>query len=218
MLRIQAPAIITQSENIFTWYLPNFLLRGSLSSTCTPVHFKGLHQQQNGDKTERKISWLYCSKATSNFFHRPEHSIGILFHAKSKWKAQQKQIIHDFTRGDNNNYRSQNSSPFFCIPPSTCLRLIFKTIWFLAKYFCFGICKVSFLLLWWLIVGNAAAKGTTNLQTNTCKINLISSESFLFALEIFHLIELLCWAFCTAWLNRQITAAQNCSFTYPVPN
>lgn len=116
MLRIQAPAIITQCENIVTWYVPNLLLHSSLRSTRTCVRFRGLHQQQNGDKTERKTSWLYCSRATPTLLHRPEHSIGTLFHAKSKWKAQQKQIIHDFTKGDNNNYGSQNSSPFIVFP------------------------------------------------------------------------------------------------------
>lgn len=112
MVRIQAPQAITQCENILKWYLQNFLLYSSLHTTCTYVHFKGLHYLENWDKTERKISWLYCSKETLNSLHSPQHSIRILFHAKSKWKAQQKQIIHDFTRGDNNNYRSQNSSLF----------------------------------------------------------------------------------------------------------
>lgn len=45
-----------------------------------------------------------------------------------------------------------------CISPYMHLHLIFNIIWFLAKYFCFGICKSSFLLLLWLIVGNAAVK------------------------------------------------------------
>jgi len=97
MLRIQAPVTIIKCENTFTRYLQNFLLYSSLPSTCTYVHFKGLHQLENRDKTEKKPSCSYCSKQILNSFPSPQHPIRILFSAKSKWKAQQKKILHYFT-------------------------------------------------------------------------------------------------------------------------
>lgn len=55
---------------------------------------------------ERENFPNYFSKETLSFLHNPKHSVGISFYARSRWNAQQKQIIHGIPRGDNNNYRS----------------------------------------------------------------------------------------------------------------
>lgn len=108
--------------------------------------------------------------------------------------------LFTFTRGDNNNYRSKKFFFFYVFPPSMHLYLIFKVICFLAKYFCFGIFKFSFLLLLLIIVGNAAVKqnGQPTSRQLCAKLTSFPQSHLFLPQKFFTLLEHLCLVFCTA--------------------
>lgn len=83
--------------------------------------------------------------------------------------------------------------PFNAFLPSMHLHLIFWITLFLAnnKYKSFVLVfqvLIFVVVLTYCVQCRSKTKWITNFQTNIFRINLISIESFLFALEIFHLI------------------------------
>lgn len=151
MLRIQAPATITQCENIFTRYLQNFFV----VHFTVHVHMYILKGYINWKiETRQKEKFLYYIVLRKHWNPFTVHSIQSVYCSMQRANERHSRSKLSMTLlGVTITITAVKILLLLCIPPFYAF-----TSHFLAKYFWFGICKFSLLLLLWLIVGNAALK------------------------------------------------------------